>query len=120
MKLERALIDPDIQLAFQAGDGYDALRATLAVLNGRIAMYSGAFWSEYSYGIGYLSSVQNRAIRWNLDPAITTIHCETCLEYGDTTYESWDAMMAKTNNSWPAHNTRCLNNCRCSLEVIEA
>ena len=111
-KIQKALADPDIILAIQAGDGRDALRAVLATVSARVASYAGAYYNTYEYAKGLLIDTHGKEYRWNLDPAVIN-HCGDCLQYGDKTYPSFAAMLQQTGQKGPGINVSCLPNCRC-------
>jgi len=120
-KIERALADADIQLAFQMGieAGRDAIRAILQTVEVRIAMYAGAWWKVFQMATGMLSDVHQKAYRWNLDPLVKD-HCQDCLDWGDRTYDSFAVMLQTTGGRGPGWGNKCGGNDRCSGEEIDS
>lgn len=117
-KLQRALADPDIQLAIQSGDGADVLKATMSTMSARVAQYSGSMWNIWAYTAGLLAQEHGNKIFWKRDEM--AVHCQSCLDYGDTTYDSMDDLLSKCNGVTPSNGTICLSNCRCSLVEVNA
>jgi HK97 family phage portal protein len=116
-KIEKAYQDPDIQLALVSGDGAVALRGTLSVMNARVGSYSGEYFAIYQYARGVIADANGKRIRWNLEPL--SQHCQSCLEFGDKTYDSFAAMLNATNQVSPSHGTICMSRCRCFLTEVD-
>lgn len=118
-KLQKAFNDPDIQIAIQAGEAEatDVLSAVLATLDARIESYSGAFWQLFQWTMGYTAQDAGKKILWQRDE--TAQHCQTCLDYGDQTYDNFDALLLKTGNITPADGTLCQTRCRCELIPVD-
>lgn len=116
-KIQRALSDPDIQIAIGAGEGTSVIRATLATMGPRISLYAGAYWNIYEYTKGLLADQNSKEYRWNRDETVKN-HCQDCLDFGDTTYPSFTEMLQKTGGKGPGINVICMGNCRCDGQEI--
>ena len=81
-------------------------------MDARIGSYSGAWWDGYNRAVG--ATMKDGPLYWAKDPQAQ--HCSDCLEYGDTGYESFKAMLAITGGRWPSHGVICRGNCRCILQ----
>lgn len=112
-KLNEALSDPAVLALGAAG-----LFALLGKMNARVESYSGAMWGGITIGAGVGS--QGKGLYWHRDPQAK--HCDSCLEFGERSYDNYDAMLAETGGVAPGINTICNGNCRCwlAVEVVEA
>ncbi len=76
----------------------------------RAAMYASSL--DNAFYSGSFSRMSNEVlIYWNLNPAE---HCEDCIDMSKDSPYTPDELSAKTPRSG---STRCLGNCKCSLEV---
>jgi hypothetical protein len=87
----------------------------LAAMGARVEMYAGAEWKAINKGVGAYARSKNLPVYWMRDGQAE--HCESCLEFGDREYRSYDALLAETGGVLPADGTICRGNCRCSLLV---
>jgi hypothetical protein len=112
-RLQSGLRDPDIQAT-----GFVAILGLLAGFGARVESYAGGMWSAIQHAAGEAATSATAEgtgeVRWNRDAQAA--HCEDCLQFGDRTYESFDAMLAETGNRVPGQ-VKCDGNCRCWLEV---
>src|SRR3990172_6775656 len=116
-KIEAGLIDEDVLAALGIGEGAAAIGGILDTLGGRVAMYAGGWWALFNTIAGLGAKESGKPIRWARD--FLAHHCDTCLEFGDTTYDSYDDLIAQTGGITPANGTDCGGNCRCSLYEID-
>ena len=115
-KIRNAFLDDDVKQALASGAGAAALSGVLNTMLGRVGNYAGAFWKLYNESKGEVARDNEFGVRWNLDDRAH--HCEDCLEYGDTTYDSYDDLLSQTGGVTPANGTACGDGCRCWLEWI--
>ena len=93
------------------GIGY--LIGRLKAMGARVASYAGAAWNAVNRGAGYYARANNAPVYWVRDGHAD--HCETCLEFGNRVYTTYDALLAETGGVTPANGTVCRGNCRCTL-----
>jgi 2'-5' RNA ligase len=98
------------------GDTAANVAAAVGGLRARVGMYAGALHSLIQQVTGIAARETGRRIFWRRDPQ--SVHCESCLQWGDREYESYDAMLAETGGVEPANGTICLSKCRCILEPV--
>ena len=94
-----------------------ALIAMLMPMQARVESYAGQAWATVNWAAGEYARKNNSPVYWQRDSQAE--HCETCLEYGNRAYDSFDALLAETGHVLPADGTACMGNCRCSLMVKE-
>jgi len=116
-KIEAGLIDEDVLAALGIGAGAEAIGGILDTLGGRVAMYAGGWWALFNVIAGLGAKESGKPIRWSRD--FMAHHCDTCLEFGDRDYPSWDDMLAETGGVSPASGTDCGSNCRCSIYELD-
>jgi hypothetical protein len=120
-------LGPDIQRKAAARVQDDPLiRADVATMGAvlltylaRVGSYSGAYWTMVQRGFGDRIKQEEEAsgekvpVQWRRDPQAK--HCQTCLDYGNREYDSWDDMISMTGGVFPNYQTICVPNCRCSV-----
>ena len=116
-KIEAGLIDEDVLAAIGIGVGDEAIGGILDTLGGRVAMYAGGWWALFNTIAGLGAKEHDKPIRWARD--FLAHHCDTCLEFGDRDYESYEALLAETGGITPANGTDCKSQCRCSLYELD-
>jgi hypothetical protein len=94
-----------------------ALAAFLLPMMARVESYAGQAWAGINQAVGEYARKIGSPIYWARDSRAE--HCETCLEFGEREYASFDDMLAITGGIAPADGTVCRGNCRCSLMVDE-
>lgn len=116
-KVEAGLLDEDVITALEMGEGEKAIGGILDTLDARVAMYAGGWWALFNIIMGLGAKEREMKVRWSRD--FMAHHCQTCLDFGDTTYDSYDALLSETGGVTPGNGTDCGGNCRCSLYEIE-
>ena len=116
-KMQQGLSDEDILLALGTGAGAVALYGLLEGVTSRVAMYAGAFWGLLNKIRGMAADETGQAVTWNLDPRAH--HCPDCLQWGDHTYTSYEAMLQETGGISPTDGTQCGDNDRCWISFGE-
>jgi len=116
-KIEAGLVDEDVLAALGIGEGAVAIGGILDTLGGRVAMYVGGWWALFNTIAGLGAKEHGKPVRWARD--FLAHHCDTCLEFGDRDYESYEALLAETGGITPANGTDCQGNCRCSLYELD-
>jgi len=86
-------------------------------MQARVESYAGQAWATVNESVGEYARKNGLAVYWQRDSLAE--HCETCLEFGDRQYDSYDALLGETGGVIPADGTLCMGNCRCSLLVQE-
>jgi len=89
----------------------------------RVATRGGTRPGAYGgnvYHAGWAAAVERARyegvpVRWRLDPLAQ--HCATCLQFGNQTYPSIEALTAITGGILPGYGTECDGGCRCELEA---
>lgn len=111
-RIRQALRDPKFTLL-----GTAFLIDQLSRMGARLEMYAGAEWKAISRGVGAYARARGLPVYWSRDARAE--HCETCLDFGEKSYASYDDLLAITGGILPADGTTCRGNCRCSLLVDE-
>ena len=93
------------------------LAAALGSFVGRIASYAGSKWAVLQQLIGMKLQREDKRVYWMTDAL--AIHCESCAEYGDREYASYDTLLRETGGVTPGNGTVCLTRCRCTLLKAE-
>ena len=119
LKLDELLNNPDVIQAIQFGGdaGAAAISGGLLSFLGRVGMAAGAWWGLWNATVGGAAQEDGRKIYWYRDAAVKN-HCDSCLEFGEREYESYESMLLETGAA-PAFNVICGSNCRCWLEPVE-
>lgn len=91
--------------------------AMLMPMQARVESYAGQAWAAINEATGEYARKNNLPVYWQRDSLAE--HCESCLEFGEREYASFDILLAETGHVLPSDGTICRGNCRCSLLIDE-
>ncbi len=125
-KMRDVLSDPDTQTAIAGGVGAAVLAGALMKYVGRVGSYSGAWWGLHNKVVGLDFDARQEVsagtnpkesddvkLFWSIEPGAN--HCATCIEFGNTVYDSYRELLIRTGGVTPGDGTQCGGNCRCKL-----
>lgn len=116
-KLKAVMADEDVKAAIVAGAGKAAIAGALAAMGTRVGGYASELWDTYNKAVGERAKENGKKIFWKRDPQAQ--HCDECLEYGDRTYDSYEALLEETGGVTPSSGTTCGDNCHCELQELD-